>query len=96
MAAVTLTFKISNKFKKPIWQMFPSTHPPNFIQISSAVSEKQGVTKLILDTEEKFLLASALSAIFKLNQNKTKQKTGLSNFPLYPPTNFHSNIFSRF
>jgi hypothetical protein len=45
MAAVTLTFKISNKFKKPVWQMFPSTHLPNFIQISSAVSEKQGRDK---------------------------------------------------
>jgi hypothetical protein len=52
------------------------------------------VTKLILDKEEKILLASALSAIFKLNQNK--KKTGLSNLPLYPPTKFHSNIFSRF
>jgi hypothetical protein len=42
MAAVTLTFKISQKIKKtPIWQMFPSTHLPSFIQISSAVSEKQ-------------------------------------------------------
>jgi hypothetical protein len=30
------------------------------------------VTKLILDKEEKFLLASALSAIFKVNQNKKK------------------------
>jgi hypothetical protein len=47
--------------------MSPSTHLPNFIQISSAVSEKQGVTKLILDKEKKFLLASAMSAIFKLN-----------------------------
>jgi hypothetical protein len=72
--------------------MFPSTHLPSFIQISSAVSEKQGVTKLILDKEEKILLASALSAIFKVYQNKT----GLSNLPLYPPTKFHSNIFSRF
>jgi hypothetical protein len=53
------------------------------------------VTKLILDKEEKFLLASALSAIFKVHQNKTKKK-GLSNLPLYPPTKFHSNIFSRF
>jgi hypothetical protein len=44
--------------------MFPSTHLPSFIQISSAVSEKQGVTKLILDKEEKYLLASASSAIF--------------------------------
>jgi hypothetical protein len=52
------------------------------------------VTKLILDKEEKFLLASALSAILKLNQNK--KKNGLANFPLYPPTKFHSNIFSRF
>jgi hypothetical protein len=50
------------------------------------------VTKLILDKEEKFLLASALSAIFKLNL----KKTGLSNLPLYTPTKFHSNIFSRF
>jgi hypothetical protein len=74
--------------------MFPSTHLPSFIQISSAVSEKQGVTKLILDKEEKFFLASALSAIFKVHQNKTK--TGLSNLPLYPPTKFLSNIFSRF
>jgi hypothetical protein len=41
MAAVTLTFKISKNLKKPVWQMFPSTHLPNFIQISSAVSEKQ-------------------------------------------------------
>jgi hypothetical protein len=42
MAAVTLTFKISQKFKKKtVWQMFPSTHLPSFIQISSAVSEKQ-------------------------------------------------------
>jgi hypothetical protein len=59
------------------------------------------VTKLILDKEENFLLASALSAIFKVHQNKTKpvsQKTGLSNLPLYPPTKFHLNIFlySRF
>jgi hypothetical protein len=45
MAAVTLTFKMSNKFKIPVWQMFPSTHLPNFIQISSAVSEKQGRDK---------------------------------------------------
>jgi hypothetical protein len=77
IAAVTLTFKISKKLKKPVWQMFPPTHPPNFIQISSAVSEKQGVTKLILDKEEKFLLASALSAIFKLNQNKRSLKSSL-------------------
>jgi hypothetical protein len=42
MAAVTLTFKISKKLKKKtVWQMFPSTHLPSFIQISSAVSEKQ-------------------------------------------------------
>jgi hypothetical protein len=74
--------------------MFSSTHLPNFIQISSAVSEKQGVTKLILDKEETFLLASALSAIFKVHQNKKKPR--LSNLPLYPPTKFHSNIFSRF
>jgi hypothetical protein len=60
--------------------MFPSTHPPNFIQISAAVSEKQGVTKLILDKEEKFLLASALSAILKLNQNQKKRS--LKSFPL--------------
>jgi hypothetical protein len=46
MAAVTLTFKISKNFKKKtVWQMFPSTHLPNFIQISSAVSEKQGRDK---------------------------------------------------
>jgi hypothetical protein len=51
------------------------------------------LTKLILDKEGKFLLASALSAIFKVHQNK---KNGLSNLPLYPPTKFHSNIFSRF
>jgi hypothetical protein len=41
MAAVTLTFKISQKFEKPVWQIFPSTHLPSFIQISPAVSEKQ-------------------------------------------------------
>jgi hypothetical protein len=45
MAAVTLTFKISKNFSKPVWQMFPSTHLPNFIQISSALSEKQGRDK---------------------------------------------------
>jgi hypothetical protein len=45
MAAVTLTFKISKTFLKPVWQMFPSTHLRNFIQISSAVSEKQGRDK---------------------------------------------------
>jgi hypothetical protein len=50
------------------------------------------VTKL--DKEGKFLLASALSAIFKVNQ--IKKKSGLSNVPLYPPTKFRSNIFSRF
>jgi hypothetical protein len=61
--------------------MFPSTHLPSFIQISSAVSEKQGVTKLILDKEEKFLLASALSAIFKVHQNK-KKKRSLKSSPL--------------
>jgi hypothetical protein len=61
--------------------MFPTTHLPNFIQISSAVSEKQGVTKLILNKEERFLLASALSAIFKLNQNK-KTKRSLKSSPL--------------
>jgi hypothetical protein len=27
---------------------------------------------------------------------KNKKKTGLANVPLYPPTKFHSNIFSRF
>jgi hypothetical protein len=41
MAAVTLTFRTSQKLKTPVWQMFPSTHLPSFIQISSAVSEKQ-------------------------------------------------------
>jgi hypothetical protein len=45
MAAVTLTFKISKKFKELVWQMFPSTHLLSFIQISSAVSEKQGRDK---------------------------------------------------
>jgi hypothetical protein len=38
------------------------------------------VIKLILDKEKKFLLASALSAIFKSNQNK--QKNGLKSSPL--------------
>jgi hypothetical protein len=52
------------------------------------------VTKLILHKEEKFLLASALSAIFKVNQNNNK--TGLANVPFYPPTKFNSNISSRF
>jgi hypothetical protein len=33
------------KILKTVWQMFPSTHLPNFIQISSAVSEKQGRDK---------------------------------------------------
>jgi hypothetical protein len=63
--------------------MFPSTHLPNFIQISSAVSEKQGVTKLILDKEEKFLLASALSAIFKVHQKKKKRSLKSSPLPTY-------------
>jgi hypothetical protein len=31
-----------NKQKKPVWQMFPSTHLPSFIQISSPVSKKKG------------------------------------------------------
>jgi hypothetical protein len=44
--ALLLSFRsITNKLKKPVWQMFPSTHLPNFIQISSAVSEKQGRDK---------------------------------------------------
>jgi hypothetical protein len=54
------------------------------------------LTKLILDKEGKFLLASALSAIFKVYPKKKEKKNGLSNLPFYPPTKFHSNIFSRF
>jgi hypothetical protein len=42
----------------------------------------RGVTKLILDKEEKFLLASALSAIFKLNQNKQTKKQSVKSSPL--------------
>jgi hypothetical protein len=46
MPAVTLTccdldLQDITKIKKPVWQMFPSTHLPSFIQISPAVSEKQ-------------------------------------------------------
>jgi hypothetical protein len=67
--------------------MFLSTHLPNFIQISSAVSEKQGVTKLILDKEEKFLLGSALSAICKVNQNKKN-----TVFQIFPSTHLPSFI----
>jgi hypothetical protein len=44
--------------------MFPSTHLPSFIQISSAVSEKQGVTKLILDKEENFFSGKRLERNF--------------------------------
>jgi hypothetical protein len=42
-SALSAIFKVNqNKQKKTVWQMFPSTHLPSFIQISSAVSEKQG------------------------------------------------------
>jgi hypothetical protein len=49
------------------------------------------VTKLILDKEEKFLLASALSAIFKLNLKKKKvsqmfPSTHLPSFIQISPT----------
>jgi cyclopropane fatty-acyl-phospholipid synthase-like methyltransferase len=39
------------------------------------------LTKLILDKEGKFLLASALSAIFKVHQNNKKKKTVSQIFP---------------
>jgi hypothetical protein len=94
MAAVTLTFKISQKLKNRSGKCSPlPTYQISFKNLQPFLRNR-GVTKLILDKERKFLLASALSAIFKVNQNK--QKNGLSNVPLYPPTKFHSNIFSRF
>jgi hypothetical protein len=37
-SALSTIFKVNKK--NPVWQMFPSTHLPSFIQISSAVSEK--------------------------------------------------------
>jgi hypothetical protein len=41
-SALSAIFKVNqNKKKNPVSQMFPSTHLPSFIQISSAVSEKQ-------------------------------------------------------
>jgi hypothetical protein len=46
------------------------------------------VTKLILDKEEKFLLASALSAIFNLNQNKKKKAVS----QIFPSTHLPSFI----
>jgi hypothetical protein len=45
------------------------------------------VTKLILDKEEKFILASALSAIFKVHQNKTKTVS-----QIFPSTHLPSFI----
>jgi hypothetical protein len=45
------------------------------------------VTKLILDKEGKFLLASALSAIFKLNQNRKKMVS-----QMFPSTHLPSFI----
>jgi hypothetical protein len=40
-SALSAIFKVNQNKKNPVWQMFPSTHLPSFIQISSAVSEKQ-------------------------------------------------------
>jgi hypothetical protein len=51
---------------------------------------------LILNTEEKILLASLMSAILKIIK-KTKQKTKrvLGNIARYPNTDFHKNTHSR-
>jgi hypothetical protein len=51
--------------------------------------KNRGVTKLILD-KEKILLASALSAIFKVHQNKTKKKKTVSQ--IFPSTHIPSFI----
>jgi hypothetical protein len=41
-SALSAIFKLNqNKQKNPVWQIFPSTYLPSFIQISSAVSDKQ-------------------------------------------------------
>jgi hypothetical protein len=40
-SALSAIFKVNQNKKKPVFQMFPSTHLPSFIQISPAVSEKQ-------------------------------------------------------
>jgi hypothetical protein len=48
------------------------------------------VIKLILDKEEKFLLASTLSAIFKLNKKKKTKKKPVSQ--IFPSTHLPSFI----
>jgi hypothetical protein len=40
-SALSAIFKLNQNNKKTVWQIFPSTHLPSFIQISSAVPEKQ-------------------------------------------------------
>jgi hypothetical protein len=40
-SALSAIFKLNQNNKKKVSQIFPSTHLPSFIQISSAVSEKQ-------------------------------------------------------
>jgi hypothetical protein len=80
MAAVTLTFKISKKLfkKKRSGKCSPLlTYQISFKYLQPFLRNR-GVTKIILDKEEKFFLASALSAIFKLN---LKKKTVSQIFP---------------